>query len=257
MAYYVARLVGLLVLFTGVGPVVAQSVRATGATVSNIRVEADSQRVKIRYDVVGISPADSVHIQIESRSAGNLPVRTVTGDVGKGVAPGTDKTIYWDYRLDGVSLIDDIRATVLIKQATTRQSGAGNGGATYALVSALVPGVGNIFVQPNRHVGVRPLITVAYAGLLAYGLIQQGQSKKHYALYESGLNESDYTTANRLHHQYLVAVRTAAVVWLADVVYTFVRGTKNDRARISATANRRLFVDVVHTTPTVGLRLRF
>ena len=257
MTHYVARLVGLLVLFTGVGPVVAQSVRATGATVSNIRVEADSQRVKIRYDVAGISAADSVHIQVESRSAGNLPVRTVTGDVGKGVSPGTGKTIYWDYTLDGVSISDDIRATVLIKQEAIRQPGTGNGGATYALVSALAPGVGNIFVQPNRRVGVRPLITVAYSGLLVYGLVQQGQSKKHYALYESGLNESDYTTANRLHHQYLVAVRTAAVVWLVDVVYTYLRGHKNDQARTTRRVSQRLFVDVVHTTPTVGLRLRF
>ena len=151
-------------------------------------------------------------------------------------------------------ITDDIRATVLVKQATTiSQRRAVGGGATSAFLSALAPGLGTIFVQPNRKIGVRPLITVAYGGLLIYGLVQRSQSKKQYARYESALNEADYTVANRQHHQYLVAVRMAAVLWATDVVYTFLTGRKNDRIR----STTRLVGGYVYTTPTVGVQLRF
>ncbi|GAB3643731.1 hypothetical protein [Spirosoma arcticum] len=115
--------------------------------------------------------------------------------------------------------------------------------------------MGTIFVQPNQKVGVRPLITVAYGGLLVYGLAQRSQSKKQYAVYESERQEADYVEANQRHHRYLVAVRTAAVVWAADVVYTYLTGRKNDRLR-SNTA-RRVAVRYENNTPTVGIQLSF
>lgn len=252
MARYFTWLGGLLVVLLA-GPAGAQPGRTPGAVITNVRAEVDSQRVKIQYDVAGISPADSVYIQVESRSGGTLPVRTVTGDVGRAVLPGTDKTIYWDYGLDGILIADDIRATVVVKHAPQQRSGSG--GATYALLSALAPGVGTIFVQPNRKIGIRPLITVAYAGLLTYGLVQRSQSKKQYARYETGFDQNDYDKANQRHHQYLVAMRTAAVVWVADIVYTYLRGRKNDRTRTNPA--RRLVINHVQNNPTVGVQFSF
>ena len=253
MVRYLTWFAGLLLPFA-TARAQPMTTNPASAVVSNIRAEADSQRVKIRYDVAGIRPADSVYVQVESRSTGFLPVRTVTGDAGKAVSPGNDKMIYWDYGLDGVFITDDIRATVLVKQATTiSQRRAVGGGATNAFLSALAPGLGTIFVQPDRKIGVRPLITVAYGGLLIYGLVQRSQSKKQYALYESALNETDYAAANRQHHQYLLAVRMATVLWVSDVVYTFLTGRKNDRIR----STTRLVGGYVHNTPTIGVQLRF
>ncbi|GAB3643732.1 hypothetical protein [Spirosoma arcticum] len=114
---YVTGFAGMLLLLVGLAK--AQP----GAVVSNVRAEVDSQRIKINYDLVGIGAADSVYVQVESRSAGTLPANSVTGDVGRVVSPGTAKTIYWDYRLDGVSITDDIRATVLVKQGATPPGG--------------------------------------------------------------------------------------------------------------------------------------
>ena len=178
MVCYVTWFAGLLLLPVGTAQAQPVPSSTTSAVVSNIRVEADSHRVKIRYDVAGIRPADSVYVQVESQSAGFLPVRTVTGDAGKAVSPGIGKTIYWDYGMDGVFIADDVRATVLVQLTTaTRQKTVG-GGASNAFLSALAPGLGTIFVQPNRKIGTRPLITAAYGGLLVYGLVQRGQSKK-------------------------------------------------------------------------------
>jgi hypothetical protein len=208
---------------------------------------------------------------VESRSRGALNPKTITGDIGKAVQPGPNKTIYWNYALDGERL-DEIRVTVNVQQAAESskpiadkgpQEPSGKtkiapGGPQYALLSALAPGVGNILVQPNRKIGLRPLITVSYVGLLAYGLAQKSQSRKQYDLYEAQLNEQDaqpyYDAANRYHQRYFLATRAAAVVWLSDVTYTLLKGLRNQK---QARANGGLSLQYSGTTPTLAFRRSF
>ncbi|GAA4462093.1 hypothetical protein GCM10023189_38340 [Nibrella saemangeumensis] len=201
------------------------------ARVSNVRVELDATRAKILYDVADNLPTDSIFINVESSGRGRLNARTVTGDAGKGVTPGHNKTIYWDYRLDGITITDkeQIRITVSVDRVRA------GGGPANALVSVLLPGVGNILVQPNRQIGLRPLITVGYAGLLTYGLIQRGRSNRQYERYTAQLSaleaEPFYQESARLRRHYLVSTRAAAAVLVADVVYTFLKGRRNRQPR--------------------------
>ncbi len=254
--YYSIRLVHLVAVLLYMSAAYGQSLGNKSAIVSNIRVELDSERVKVLYDVVGISVSDSVYLQIESQSRGRLNVSTVTGDLGKAVTPGKNKTIYWDYRLDKLKITDPVRATVLIKQPIQPvQQVAVGGGPANALISMLAPGIGSIFVQPNRKVGVRPLITGAYVALLVFGLSQQSRSKQQYEVYASQLNESDYTVANQQHHRYLLATRTAAALLVADVVYTFLKGMKNTKQKQAV--EQRVVFNYIGTTPTVGVQVRF
>lgn len=250
MAAYIHWFGNLLLVLLSGSVALAQPTPNPKAAITNVRVEADSERVKIQYDVVGITMADSVYIQVESRSGGVLPATTVTGDIGRAVSPGTDRTIYWDYRLDNVRIDSEIRVTVTINRPLPI-----GGGPTNALLSALVPGLGTIFVQPNRKVGARPLITAAYAGLLVYGLVQRSRSQKQYAVYQDQRIDSDYDKANNLHHQYLVAVRAAAAIWLTDVIYTFLKGRKNDKQRAKTT--QRLVLNYRNPVPTIGIQLCF
>ncbi|WP_421829891.1 hypothetical protein [Larkinella sp.] len=224
--------------------------------VSNVRVELDTQRVKIVYDVAHLIATDSVYIQVESRRNGFFKPKTVTGAVGTGLSSGTNQTIYWDYRLDGVIIDDEIRVTVLAKPMMQPVSG---GGPANALLSALVPGLGSIRVQPNRKIGWRPVITATYGGLLAYGLVQRSRSKQAYRNYESQPSEQQaepyYNQATQHHHRYLVATRVAAVVWAADVAYTVLKGMKNRKEkRVSL---RNVVAGWVGTTPTLGISMRF
>lgn len=257
--YYSTWLTRLLAVLVYMSTVYGQSLGNKQAIVSNIRVELDTERVKVMYDVVGITASDSVYLQVESRKRGSLNAFTVTGDVGKVVLPGKNKTIYWDYRLDKLKIDDPIRVTVLVKQAVQAvpqvARGGVSGGPSNALISLLAPGVGSIFVQPNRKIGWRPLLTGTYVGLLVYGLVQQSRSKDQYGLYTSQLNESDYTESNQLHHQYLIATRAAAALLVADVVYTFLKGRKNAKQK-QATRQQVVF-NYVGTTPTVGIQVRF
>lgn len=256
--FFETRLAMLLATYLLLTSAVGQPLMKGEVLVSNVRVDVDTNRVKVRYDITGMTPRDSVYIQVESRERGLLNTITVTGDVGTAVLSGTNKTIYWDYRLDGIHLDDAIRVTVLVKQprqSPSLQQLTVGGGPANALLSVLAPGVGSIFVQPNHKIGIRPLLTGVYVGLLAYGLVRKSQSTDRYALYSSQLNRADYMEANQLHHQYLLASWAAVALLVTDAAYTFVRGRKNEQLRQAS--RNRVAIRYVGTTPTVGIQVYF
>lgn len=121
-------------------------------------------------------------------------------------------------------------------------------GPAWALLSAVAPGIGNVFVQmPKPRIGFRPLLAVSCYGLLVYGLQERQKSRDAYAVYDQQKNAETadpyYQTANDSHHRYYLATRGAVVLAAADVILTFVRGLRNVQA---SAANR--------TLPSVTLR---
>lgn len=238
--------------------------KKTKPTVSNIRAEADGKRLKVTYSLEGTAPTDSVYLQVESRTRGVLPLKTVSGGIGKGVEPGPNKIIYWDYEADGMQPGESDAVTVRIQSESVLPPPPPvtklGGGPGYALLSVVLPGVGNIFVQPNRKIGLRPLVTVSYLGLLAYGLSQKSQSNKQYDLYNAQLNESDaqpyYDAANQYHQRYYLATRAAAVLMLTDVTFTLLRGIRNQRLQRTQPSNR-LSLQYFGATPTLAFRRTF
>lgn len=107
-------------------------------------------------------------------------------------------------------------------------------GPAWALLSAVAPGMGNIFVQtPKPKIGFRPLALIGSYGLLVYGLTERQKSRDVYAIYEQQKNmtaaEPYYKTANSHHQNYYFATRGAAIVAAVDVVLTFIKGMRNSR----------------------------
>jgi hypothetical protein len=112
-------------------------------------------------------------------------------------------------------------------------------GPAWALLSAVAPGIGNIFVQwPKPKIGLRPLITIGCYGLVAYGILEREKSMDNFAIYEQQKNtaaaEPYYTAANEHHHRYFLATRGALVVAAADVVLTFLKGLRNSQLKKEA-----------------------
>ncbi len=106
-------------------------------------------------------------------------------------------------------------------------------GPAWALLSAVAPGIGNIFVQtPKPRIGFRPLIAAGCYGLIAYGLSERQKSRDDFAVYEGQKNatvaEPYYQTANDHYHRYWLATRGAIVVAAADVILTFFKGMRNN-----------------------------
>lgn len=252
----------------------AQLAQPTQPVVSNVRVEASAEQVVIRYDVTGLSPRDSVFVQVEGRTRGLLNVKTLAGDAGTAVTAGLNKTVVWAYKRDGETLEDEIQAKVNVKRYLPTAGadgsepdvtvGAGKrigGGPKNALLSAVLPGVGNVMVQPGRRIRFQPVIAAAYIGALVYGFSQKSKSNDQYALYlqqpYDRLAALKYDEANRLHHRYLLAVGTAAFIWVADVTYTLINGIKNDWHRPARSSSLQPIVGYMGHRPTVGLRRQF
>lgn len=195
----------------------------------------------------------------------------VRGDIGRRITAGSDRRIVWNALGNGFALHEPIQVIVRVKTGlpltpdqpldqqpvttqmpapprpdaintgdpvvpvvtdTNRVSRRRYDGPAWALLSAVAPGIGNIFVQrPRPRVGFRPLATAVTYSLLAYGLLERQQAQDDYGLYEEQKNaaagEPFYATANQHHQRYYLATRGAAVIVLTDVVLTFVKGLRN------------------------------
>ncbi|QJD80620.1 hypothetical protein [Spirosoma rhododendri] len=109
-------------------------------------------------------------------------------------------------------------------------------GPAWALLSAVAPGIGNIFVQtPRPRVGFRPIIFATTYSLILYGLKEKRDADDAYALYQQQRNsaaaEPYYQTANDHYHRYYIATRGAIAIAAADVVLTFLRGLRNNQQK--------------------------
>lgn len=226
--------------------------------VSNVRMRAANQQsIEIYYDLKNARPSDSIYVRLQRRSGILVKPNeaNVSGAIGQNQTDGRDKKVVWNLRENNLLLREEVRAVVQVKQlgtgptvaetpkpetpatddkpyesvATRRYTGPG-----WALLSALAPGIGNIFVQnPTPKVGFRPLVTVAAYGLLIYGAGQQGESTQAYADYSRSPSETDgepyYQQANSAHQRYYIATRAAGLIWLTDVTLTLLKGLRNER----------------------------
>lgn len=243
-------------LLTGLFLLGCLSLSLAQPVVSNIRTDYTADRMKITYDVQKLTEQDSVYLQIASRTKGLLKIRTVTGDVGRNLSSGTNKVIYWDFALDGFTMGDEaIQPIVGVKEAP-RQQTIGRGPLS-ALASIAVPGLGNMLV--HRKVGYRPLITVAYGGLLVYGFLERQKANDQYDRYMSEPYERDaipyYDAANQHRKRYMNAFRGAGLILAADVIYSVIKGIQNDRLR--RTPSQRITVQYFGNTPTLAYHLTF
>lgn len=235
------------------------SVSQAQTIISNIRTDYTPERMKITYDLEKINPEDSIFIKVESRVKGDLLVKTVTGDVGKNVALGSNKVIYWDYKLDDIRITEhQIRVHILASNPAIKTVEVGRGPVS-ALASLVLPGVGNMLV--SRKIGLRPLISVSYIGLLGYGYVQRKKSHEQIDLYnnaefdyEPTAAESHYQQANKHRRKFYYAAQGAALILAADVIYSVVKGIQNDRLKRSQS---RISLHYIGNTPALAYQLTF
>ncbi len=224
--------------------------------VSDVRIRMlDSARLEILYNLNG--PADSIWFEAEARFGGQLYPNSkfLYGDVGPTVRSGINRRIVWNLYDEGQRIKSDIRVRVLarglqlpgpiIKESldaialtnTARKRRTWPIGPGWAGVSAVLPGVGNMFVNrdnmnhPELRVGLRPLATVGFYGLVLYGLNQSRLERHWYDQYTRQKNaregETYYQLANTYHHRAYIAGRAAALIWLTDVTLTGIWGWRN------------------------------
>ena len=254
------RLLILLIFF------IQDNTFAQKPSILNVRINImEEGKVRINYDVENLNKNDSVGLFVVSKKGGTLIPKSVIGDFGKNIISGKNKLITWDLVKDEIFVEDEFQIKVEIKLSLREVIPPPppkiilGGGVSNTLLSVVAPGVGNIFVTENHKIGLRPLITASYIGLLVYGFTMKDKENQQYAIYESKLRASEaapyYDLANYYHHRYYAATRLAGSIWAFDVITTFIKGSKNDRIRKNLKTSFNL--NAVGETPTLGFKYNF
>jgi hypothetical protein len=200
----------------------------TKATIENVDFLLENNMIIVNYDIKGSSHLEVFKIDLKFVTNTNeviIPVN-MKGDVGAPVLGGTHRTIYWDIVADQLEISGTLRAVVTIMDSEFFYGGPSN-----ALLSTLVPGLGGYFVEKNK---IRSVVTtVSACGLIAYGIIQKNLSDNFYEDYKSGTDPSEisanYDKANRAHHNYYIATRVGATIWITDIAWVAYKGLQNKK----------------------------
>ena len=239
---------------------------AQNEAISNIRIRLDtSGQIRILYDLNWIKSNDSIYLEAKGRQSRPLTIRTVGGNIGKGQFAGRNKRAYWSIVKDGYIIDEEIQISILIKSQKTVHPATSSdrtigGGPSNALLSAFLPGIGNIFVQPKtkkHRIGFRPLLPIVFYGLAGFSAYRGIQAQNRYTIYNQQVRQDIaqeiYNDANSKRHQAIIAAGVGASIWTIDVACTFVKGVKNNKKRQETTES--ISLGMSNGVPMVGLKI--
>ncbi|MFD2571165.1 hypothetical protein ACFSUS_11000 [Spirosoma soli] len=204
---------------------------------TNIRISTDekTKRLVIQYDLPSVQPSDSLYVEIETASGRRFRPNTVSGNVGKSLTPGRNKTIYWDVVRDNVQLDEEVEVIIRLVRPV---SGSRPPVAAKPPTPAPVP----VVTAPKKS--ILPIIGwVATGGLAAYTFSLSSSLNKDVEAYNKNTVAAtlpEWNTAETKRKDIesrqgtftIVAGATAALA-VANVVWLVVRKSKQPR-----TANR-------------------
>lgn len=113
--------------------------------VTNINTQQQGDKIIITYDLAGKSKdrydITLVRIEVINFPKGIVP-KSLTGDVGKNITAGKNKSIIWDALKDVESLEGDIKVVVMANQTQKSQSDSPKNNKLLVRLGASVIGVG-------------------------------------------------------------------------------------------------------------------
>jgi hypothetical protein len=140
----------------------------TTARIENIRTEMTGKSMVIKYDIANTS-AETYHridLAVIDNKGNAIYPDSVSGDRGPLVPGGMDKMIVWELYKEFDIVYGNFTPRLSIDAADTRK---GMQGPEYALLSLLLPGLGDYFVADSKQMKLKPYyktaITAGFLGL--------------------------------------------------------------------------------------------
>lgn len=241
----------------------------TNRVVSNVRIKESNSTLVITYDAQGIKKGDSLQIEVKTKSnAKNYYPKTLSGDFGKNISDGKDKTIIWDMKQDGFLINDSIQVSLSIAYKEEKKEvvivkppkeiNIPTSKKNLGYLSILVPGLGSYLVSDRRKVPIRIATAGVVYGLAAGAYFSKKLSNDFYKTYLAFNKEVEaqpyYNDANLNNHIYYVTAILGGAIWVTDIVYAINKGRK---PRLQNGAKVSIKFDQVQSVPTIGLNYQF
>jgi hypothetical protein len=267
----------------------------TSAEVSDPRIEMIGNTIHIYYDILNSLPSDRFNISLEvtDEAGQRIQARSLAGDIGRGVEGGPGRHITWDLGAEGIRLnaqvFFEIRAVLVVpprqeearevagpevtgpevtgqakasgeKEARSRENEKRFTRGGLMLQSLAVPGLGLTRLTGKPHW----LRAVAGYGCIAASINLNRQAVDTYNSVETTAGFDNkvelYNTSIQQDNLSELFAWTALGVWVADIIWTFVR--TSDLAGTAAAGEMNGIsiqggMDPVTYAPTVGIRYTF
>ncbi|MBL0065510.1 MAG: hypothetical protein IPP38_10975 [Bacteroidetes bacterium] len=241
---------------------------ARAAMPGNVHISQVSNTVVVTYDLIG-SPEERCDIRIvfQARTIQRsiVPIN-LWGDL-KNVVPGTGKTITWDARADLGSWSGEIKAVITVLPAAWMPStvvrDASAGGPSNALLSAFCPGLGDVFVNGEDAVMIKPgYITLGFLASLGCAFYSREQMKNNYTAYHSAVQQYEingyYEKAEYYRKNANFFTGMAACIWAGDVLRVLLKGISNtSRGSLGLQSKSQTVFDVYAGPVGASARLCF
>jgi TM2 domain-containing membrane protein YozV len=243
------------------------------AKIQNVDFYAQGSNVIITYDISGSAPGEAftIWIQVKTASGKVIYAKTISGDIGKGIAGGAGKRIEWNVAADQVSLEEEIGIEVFAspevvvaktetqaalpveKQPGTREISVGKAMA----FSILLPGLGKTYIKKG---GATWLMGVAAYGLVAGSVLANHAAydrlEEYRATFDPEMQDQLYNEAVGMATVSYICFAGAITIWTVDLITTGVKAGKARRAQ-SGTIGLRLDYEPRLNVPMIGIAMKF
>ncbi|MBN2520293.1 MAG: hypothetical protein JXB17_07305 [Bacteroidales bacterium] len=195
---------------------------------------SDNQIIVVIYDIDNSSAIERYNIELTfvDFNGNRIVPRSIRGDVGNDIKGGKNKVIYWDV-LNDVEELGRVRARVTVKGVTEHLGNSSN-----ALLSVMVPGLGDYYVKNKRNMIIKPVFrTITAYGLVGYGIynyIDFNKKFKEYNDKDTPREDFDrlFNEATTSLHRSYVASSIGAAIWASDVIWVAIKGAKNKQRNL-------------------------
>lgn len=226
----------MLLLILASGPVHGQHNRMA---IENIHLDVVNNKIMVNYDLISQDTNKSYDIELRFATDKHdiiIPYWT-SGDVGENIRPGINKSVVWEISKD----LPYLRYQLFPMVVTDLNNGQKryDGGPGNALMSLLVPGLGDHRVADPRSMKFKPL----YRTASAYGLVFLGAyslSQRYQEPDKTTLDNGRIMTYGKgdIHYRFFkwdaeLFFLAGVTIWVYDIIWVISKGTINKKLQRS------------------------
>jgi len=210
---------------------------------TKVSISVDQNKAEIHYRIKTLIPETThrVELQFLDDSYNLIKPNMLSGDIGPVIPGNKDNTIVWDITNDRQLLGTRVTPVIFVNGKSKQFSNTG--GPSNALLSLVLPGLGDYFVADHRMMTFKPYMrTLSSLGLIGLGLYAGSQRT-----YETEIRRYIKPNAYRFEGDDRFKIKevegdpincwfkgdkeiliiAGASIWAADILWVLAKGTNN------------------------------